>query len=116
MTHTHTIAGWHPASLNAYLGRHWGVGARLKKRDETTIAATLKPAIPQATGHRKLSVAFVGMRGDIDNRLKSLQDALVLAGLLKDDSPKWLTLGSLTSEKGKPATIITLEDAERESS
>jgi hypothetical protein len=37
-------------------------------------------------------------------------DALVHCGRLVDDSSAWMELGPVTVEKGKKATVVTLED------
>ncbi len=46
---------------------------------------------------------------DPDNVNKSLRDALVRCGLLVDDSAEWAECTEPEIEKGKKATVITLE-------
>ena len=70
----------------------------------------------------RLDLTFVfpaKRKRDIDNmiaRFKAGQDALVKAGLLPDDSPEYLEMGTITFETDKeraPLTIITLTSKRR---
>jgi hypothetical protein len=105
-----------PALLNQYVGRHWSVGYDLKTRDKGIVAvAAYNAMIPRATGRRRVSVCLVvGPRKrtpDGDSVLKSLLDALVACGALKNDSKEWCELGAVTFARGKRTeTVVTLED------
>ncbi len=112
------IPQWHPAKLNQLVGCHWAVRSKLKKRDWQIIAL-------YASGYRSMATTAAGKRrvslvitlaprqrgGDPDSYWKSLLDALVHAGLLVDDSPKWCELGPVEYRRGSEmATTIILED------
>jgi hypothetical protein len=115
MTYTLTIPSWHPARLNQLLG---SVRARirLKKSDRELVTWYSKAAgIPLANGPRRVSLRItLGPRqraGDPDAYWKSTLDALVCAGLLLDDSRKWVQLGDVLFERGpERMTAIVLED------
>jgi len=115
VTHILTVDGFHPAKLNTYLGRHWAVGARKKKDDAQRlgIEAHLQ-GVAKATGKRRLSIVIRYAKGrpcDADSILKSLLDACVTCGLLLDDGPKSLELGSITHEHAaRKGLVLTLED------
>ena len=116
MTHTLTLDRWLPARLNALLRMHWAARKRHQCASDTLVACTaLAQRVPRATSRRRVSVLFRQPRGplaDPDARLKQLLDALVHAGLLRDDRPEWCELGSITSERGPMTTVVTLEDVE----
>jgi hypothetical protein len=110
------IDGWRPASLNELLrGGPWGAH-RLKKRDREYVALFANLArVPRATVRRRVSLRIVlppkQRRWDGDALWKSLLDACVRAGLLKDDGPKWCELGEIVYQRGTSlATTIILED------
>ena len=69
--------------------------------------------VPKASGKRRVSVTILqpastpGRMPDPDNLLKSLLDALVQAGMLVDDSSKWLTQGKV--EILREPTVAALE-------
>ena len=112
-----TIPNWIPARLNQMKG-HWSRGAALKKIDREMIAGYALQArdrIPQATSKRRVSLTITlanGERaGDPDAYFKSVNDALVHAGLLKNDSHLWVVLGDVVFERGaERATTIILQD------
>jgi Holliday junction resolvase RusA-like endonuclease len=109
------IPGWIPASVNQLLA---SVQARirLKKLDRHMVCVYARLAgIPAAIGQRRLSATFAFAKGqrrcDADNLLKSLLDACVHAGLLKDDGPAWCELGVVQCVHGEyRGTTITVED------
>lgn len=108
-THTLEIPDWHPARLNQFIGRAWPVVARLKKIDRTIVTAEARNAgVPLATTRRHVGLTIVlGPRGrasDPDAYWKSLLDALVCAGLLVDDSAKFVAYDCPTFERG-PARL-----------
>jgi Holliday junction resolvase RusA-like endonuclease len=109
-----TIEGFLPERLNVLLRLHWAKRQRALKSDaERVWAAVREASVPPATGCRRMSVRFESPRtpADRDARLKSLQDALVKAKMLFDDSPHWLLLGNVESVRGPTRrTVITLED------
>jgi len=110
-----TIPNWHPATTNQLLQGHWSKGAKLKKNDAAIIAGyfTISPKAKQ----KRLLKLSIGLgykqRGcDPDAYFKSLLDALVKAGMLVDDSPKWVELAPVEYYRtdALPETRITLED------
>ncbi len=108
-----TIEKWRPARLNEFVGKHWSMGAKLKKLDRTIVFAhsTTKP---KAEEKRRVDVHMVlGPRqkeSDPDSRWKSLLDALVFSKMLIDDTGMYVQLGDVTYSRGEPKTIITLTD------
>jgi Holliday junction resolvase RusA-like endonuclease len=110
------IDGWHPARLNELLGCHWAAAAQRKKHDRTLVCVESRiQSVPKARGPRRVSLLLTmapkQRRPDPDCWFKSLLDALVHAGLLIDDGPKWCTLGGVTYDRGpKKRTTIALED------
>jgi hypothetical protein len=113
-SHTFFIPRWHPATLNQLLGGHWSRGHKLKKQDAAMIAAyALK--IPRAVGPRRVGLTLVMAKGarrpDPDSSHKSVLDSLVKAGLLVNDSPRWVELEPLRYERTQDwGTRITLTD------
>jgi hypothetical protein len=113
--HVLTIAGWTPTPLNRLLTTHHMKAHRLKMADlELVSAEATRQFIPWAGGRRRVSVRVqvpnTSRAADPDGYLKVLLDALVGCGRLKDDSSAWMELGPVTVEKGKKATVVTLED------
>lgn len=110
------IPGWRPALLNEYVGRHWSVGARLKKRDRKFVGdACWYGGVLAATCRRRVTLTIVlGPRQrqcDPDAPWKSLLDALKTAGALVDDSPDWCEVAPLVIERGaRLETVIELTD------
>jgi len=113
-----TLRDWHPARLNQLTNGHWGARQRLKQRDQRAVFMNARlQGVPLAKGRRRVSLVITLKKGqraaDPDAYWKSSLDALVQAGLLKDDSPKWLELGTVEYRRTKDsrfgATII-LED------
>jgi hypothetical protein len=89
--HRLVIDGWHPARLNQLVGCHWGTRSKRKRVDREVIALeALAQKIPKAMGKRRVSLVLTlaprQRAGDLDAYWKSLLDALVVAGLLVDDS------------------------------
>ncbi len=110
------IPDWHPATLNQFLGRHWTVCAKLKKFDRDLVAFSARDAeIPSAEAKRRVELTIVlgaRQRGcDPDAYWKSLLDALVCAGMLVDDSSKWVECPPPTFERAPTkSTRIVLTD------
>lgn len=111
------IDNWQPTSVNRLLQLHWYARNALKIADADVVKiAGLNGNITQAKGKRLVRVTVVlsyrqRRSPDDDNLRKSLLDALVKAGYLVDDSPKWCTVEPFVFLKGpKKATIIELED------
>lgn len=114
--HILRITGWRPARLNELISVHWTLKYKRKNADRQRLLIECQNQnIPRAVGKRRLSLVWILGKGDRtpdqDGLHKSLNDGLVLAGRLRDDSPKWLELGPTTfrreSEKG---IEVTLED------
>jgi hypothetical protein len=109
---------WRPATVNELMkrGNHWSRAARLKNLDLGMIACHLVIAnVPEATGNRRVGLEIVQPGGrfpDPDNVWKSLLDALVLLGLLRDDSAKWCELAPPVFTRGPLRTVITLTEME----
>lgn len=109
------IPDWHPPSLNKLLG-HWAERGRIKKT--TTAIVTLyvmRAGIPKAEIKRRVWIHMVMAPKqrciDRDNAPKAVLDALVHAGALKNDSPKWVATEPITFSRGERAeTFITVED------
>lgn len=111
------IPHYTPPLLNQLLGAHWSKGAKLKQECANLVNVYARFCrVPQAVGKRRVSLAFVGWpRGrlpDPDAFWKATLDALVVCGMLRDDSQKWCEQGGTpTITRGhKRESIITLED------
>jgi hypothetical protein len=90
---------------------------RLKKADRHMIAGyTMAARIPRAEGKRRLSLHIIlgkGQRGaDADAYFKSLFDACKHAGLILDDSNRYVELAPVTFARDwhNWGTVITLLD------
>jgi Holliday junction resolvase RusA-like endonuclease len=112
------IINYRPASDNE---SKKGVKAwhRAKKRDRQVVFDLVCPFVPRATGRRRVAllVEKASRRGMVDgpNLNKSLNDALVQAGLLIDDSPDWAEIANpaVAIVKGLEVPVrstITIED------
>jgi hypothetical protein len=107
----------HTARLNELIGS-WRKAARLKKRDRGTVALACRLArVPPAAGKRLASLHVVlGPRqraGDPDCYFKSLGDALVACGALRDDNRQGVEWAAPTFSRGpKAGMVITLTDLE----
>ena len=116
----------HTTPLNELMG-HPMKRAKLKRRDREFVATWARASrIPTAkmaihahalTPDQKRRVSLLvilapGQRGpDKDCWHKSLCDALVHAGLIVDDSPRWCELGPVEYARGEQAAmIVRLED------
>lgn len=108
-----TIPNHHPAALNQYIGKHWAIGAKLKKLDKEMILGYCQH-VPKATTKRRVDFTIILGKGqksrDPDAYQKSLGDALVNAGMLVDDSAKWIEWGNVEYIRGIKATLIKLTD------
>lgn len=111
------IDGWHPISVNKMFAMHWAKRGKMKKQDAEIVKLEgISKNITQAKGKRVVRVTVVlGPKQkrppDDDNLRKSLQDALVKAGYLIDDSAKLSTFEPFVYLRGpQKATIIELED------
>ncbi len=112
------IPRWHPCTVNQLYAGHWARRARLKKadRDVVRLYGSLSN-IPPAETARRVGLTVIlrpGRRApDPDAFTKSLADALVLSGLLVNDSPKWVEHEPVRYERGTAAdwgSRITLTD------
>lgn len=111
------IDGWLPERVNVLLRCHWSQRKKLMVTASQQVGlARLLAGVPRADdtrARRRVSVVYQQPRGpaaDPDARWKHLLDALVRAGLLVDDSPKWCELGSVETVRGPRQTVVTLED------
>lgn len=111
------IPRWLPTPLNK-LKRHWSVAHRLKKADrEMVMAYAHKHKTPLARVKRRITFTLIlppgQRRTDPDSPLKSGLDACVHAGLLHDDSDKWVEIQPVVFVRGTEerwGTILILED------
>lgn len=105
-------------SLNEVRRQHWAQTAREKAAMGWRLVGALNrvPAIPRATGARRLIIERHGKRAlDLDNLAggaKSLVDAIKERGLILDDAPGKceLVFRQVVSKKNAPCTVIYLED------
>ena len=110
------IPGWHPAPLNTLLG-HKMKAHRLKSHDREIIGkAVLAYAVPPAEVKRHVNLTLIyppAQRAvDPDASYKSLLDALVAFGALKNDSHQWVSYDLPVVLRGPvKRAIITLQDA-----
>lgn len=115
------IDRWHPTRLNVLLAACWQVRARKKRFDADIVKAMFLGAeTPRAKGKRRVSLEIVlgpRQRGaDPDAYWKSVLDALVQCGALRDDSRIWCELGEVRFDRGKNwGTTIVLEDIQKSS-
>ncbi len=116
MTWKLVIPNWIPVALNRYVGQHWSIGRRLKKIDRHLIMFyAVLHRFPPATGPREVSM-LITLQGrdkerDPDSMFKSVNDALVHASLLVDDSRRWCKLGDVSFQRGEQrATTISLTE------
>ena len=112
---TMRILDWMPTPLNRLLGQHWGKASRCKRDDAAEIRiAMASQHVPPATTKRRLTVLVVlppkRRAPDPDALTKSLADALVHAGALKNDSHLWVEHGPVQFARGQRlTTFVTLE-------
>lgn len=109
------IPGWHPTPLNKLLG-HRMKASRLKAHDREIVGkAVLAYAVPAADEKRSVEMTLIYAAGeravDPDASWKSLFDALVAAGALKNDSSAWVTYREPIILRGPiKRTIITIQE------
>lgn len=110
------IPGWHPCPLNKLLASHWGKAARLKDRDKSIIANAVRAySIPPADTKRRVELTVIYPKGqrmhDKDAFDKSLHDALVVSGAIKNDSPAWLEAAEPVYARGNSlCSFITIQE------
>lgn len=111
--HEIIINDYHPTTLNKLMASHWAVANKLKKRDKVEIRYASNH-VPKALGKRRVELIIElgkGQRGaDPDAYSKTVGDALVAAGLLVNDSHKWVEWSPVQYERGKKKTTIRLYD------
>lgn len=109
------ISGWHPAPLNTLLG-HKMKAHRLKARDRKIIGdAVMAYRVLPADCKRRVTLTLVYAPGeravDPDASWKSLLDALVASGALRNDSSRWVSYDEPIVLRGEERRcIITLQD------
>jgi hypothetical protein len=90
-----TFVGWECVSGNRFHKQHWRVYSAYKKKVCLPKIQDAFFVCGEPHGDRKFKVKFTCYRKrllDDDNLrggLKPVRDCLILAGFLKDDSPKW---------------------------
>lgn len=117
------IPRWRPALLNQLMCHSVRQKIRLRKQDDQFVKLYgMQYHVTPAVGKRLVSLdVILGPRmrvADEDAFWKSLQDALVRAGFLVDDSPKWLERGHVIQRRAIPGqvwgtTIIIAEVEEK---
>ncbi len=100
VVHVLWLPGYTPHSLNETVGHHWSKKAKSKKADRQIVAHYAKcQGLPIAQTPRRVGLRIILAKGqramDVDNIKKGLLDALVHAGLLVNDSPKWCFEGPI---------------------
>ncbi len=88
-------------ALNRATGKLFPVSNPIVKAWQKDVAKQLLQFSGMADGKVCISYQFyclVFLRRDIDNLIASVNDALVHAGLIKDDSWQWLSLGHADAE------------------
>ncbi len=116
-SHTLTMDDWLPTTDNQSR-MHWARSHKAKQGDAATVMwEAMVQRIPKAVCRRKVDIHFTCLRKgrppDPTNMLKSLLDALKLAGLLIDDSWKWCesrVVGMDRSDTRKTVIVLTDED------
>jgi len=115
-TQTIRIDGWMPTPLNKYTDRHWAVRKRAKDADASEVALACRfHGTTVAAVKRRVRVLIVLPKGqracDPDAVQKSLGDALVKCGALKNDSRIWVEWAPVEFTRGERlTTFLTLED------
>jgi len=110
------IDDWMPTPLNRYTDRHWAVRKRAKDADSATVELFCRQSgISPASVKKRVRVLIVLPKGkracDPDAIQKSLGDALVRCGALKNDSHLWVEWAPVEFARGgRLATFLTLED------
>ena len=108
------VPGWLPERINVLLRAHWAKQRKLGREAAAVVgAARLLAGVPAGCKtKRSVSVVYSQPRGsaDPDARWKQLLDALVKAGLLKDDSQDWCVPLPPVTVRGPRGTVVTLED------
>ena len=118
MRYEFTIPDFTPRSANEYTFAKVGTRIRKKKGDRDLVAHYAQQSgIPKATGKRRISLIVTLAKGgravDPDNAWKGLLDGCKQAGLLVNDSHKWVELGEYTIRRGeRRSTLVILEDVE----
>lgn len=106
------VPDWIPVSVNTLVGR-MGQGTGRKAKDRKTLSLFVGHVRP-ADRPRRLHVEYSYPKGrvgiDLSNGFKSIEDALVKLGVLKNDSRKWLNWVSATSVEGPLGTRIVVAD------
>lgn len=116
VVHTLVIDGWHPSTLNQLIRCHWAKAARLKRSDREIVwAEAIVQRVARAEGRRRVDLVIDVERGqrrpDRDAWWKSTLDALVGAGLLIDDGPRWCVTGYVSYRRtGRRRMTIVLTD------
>lgn len=111
------LDGFTPTSVNRLMFAPVRRRIHLMRGDKELIAHYAREQnIPKATGPRRISLQITLGKGqrrlDPSNVWKSLEDALVAAGLLIGDSDRWVVHGSVDWDRGERRTVIVLEDME----
>jgi len=87
---------WHPPSLNVVRRQHWSKESRIKSAIAEHLYYTCMQAkVTAAQGKRRLALTLVMGKGqrciDRSNLGKLLLDPCVWIGMIRNDSPRWLS-------------------------
>lgn len=115
------IDRWHPTPDNKLkAGTHWAVANKLKNWDKAVVKMSCVGAdVAPAAGKRRVTLHITldkRKRGcDPSNYLKSLGDALVACGALKQDSREWVEwapvqYGRVSKDKPIWGCVIEIEE------
>lgn len=110
------IPGWHPTPLNKLLTSHWAAAGRLKDKDKLIVGNAVRAySIPPADTKRRVELTVIYPKGqrmfDKDAFDKSLHDALVTTGAIKNDSPAWLEAAEPVYARGDSlCSYITIQE------
>ncbi len=109
-----------PVALNILWGRHWSAKHKEAKRWKRFVRFHVGPKRPKQRRPVTCRITvFRPRRQDEGNRegsVKGLVDALVAAGWIRDDHPKWLKLTVVEAperRRGRHRTVIEIEEEKR---
>lgn len=115
MTHQLVLPQFTPTPLNRLMRGRRRDRIRLARGDRDLVAHYAREQeIPRAETPRRVSLVVTMPEGtrrpDPDSLWKSLLDALVEAGLLVNDSARWVELGTIKWDRGERQTTVSLEN------
>lgn len=111
---TFMVPYWMPTPINKLYDRHW-IDRRRHKQSDAELVAHYGRSVPKATGKRSVALHVVfppkKRMPDVDALGKSLLDALVGCGILKNDSAPWCRLEPVAYSRGDELlSFITIRE------